>query len=83
MLTKSSRGLGCLILFALPFAAGGLVVGYLASRSLITWYEARQWVETPARILQADLEAMAHGNLERLLSRVVLMPVGREGEETW
>jgi len=56
MLTKSSRGLGCLILFALPFAAGGLVVGYLASRSLITWYEARQWVETPARILQADLE---------------------------
>ena len=32
---------------------------------------------------QADLEAMAHGNLERLLSRVVLMPVGREGEERW
>jgi len=56
MLTKSSRGLGCLILFALPFAAAGLFVGYLASRSLVTWYEARDWVETPAHILQADLE---------------------------
>ncbi|NHZ73762.1 MAG: DUF3592 domain-containing protein, partial [Nitrospirae bacterium] len=56
MLTKSSRGLGCLFLFALPFAAAGLFVGYLASRSLVTWYEARDWVETPAHILQADLE---------------------------
>ncbi|MGB5550642.1 MAG: DUF3592 domain-containing protein [Thermoanaerobaculia bacterium] len=56
MLKKSSRGLGCLILFGLPFLAGGLFVGYLASRSLVTWYEARDWVETPAHILQADLE---------------------------
>jgi hypothetical protein len=55
-LTKSGRGLGCLILFALPFAAAGLFVGYLAIRSLATWYEARDWVETPARILQTDLE---------------------------
>lgn len=55
-LTKSSRGLGCLILFALPFALAGVFVGSLAVRSLATWYEARDWVETPARILQADLE---------------------------
>ena len=53
---KSSRGLGCLVLFALPFAAAGLFVGYLATRSLATWYEARDWVEIPARILETDLE---------------------------
>jgi len=56
MLTKSSRGLGCLLLFALPFMAGGLFVGSLAVKSLFTWYEARDWIETPARILKTDLE---------------------------
>jgi hypothetical protein len=55
-LTKTSRGLGCLILFALPFALAGLFVGSLAIRSLATWYEARDWVSTPAHILQTDLE---------------------------
>jgi hypothetical protein len=55
-LTKTSRGLGCLILFALPFALAGLFVGSLAIRSLATWYEARAWVSTPAHILQTDLE---------------------------
>jgi predicted TIM-barrel fold metal-dependent hydrolase len=36
---------------------------------------------TYTRARQADLEAMAHGNLERLLARVVLEPAGQEGEE--
>lgn len=56
VLTKSNRGLGCLILFALPFAVSGLFVGYLAGGNLWTWVEAQDWVETPARILATELE---------------------------
>jgi hypothetical protein len=56
MFSKSKRGLGCLILFALPFAVGGLFTGYLAARTLWTWHQARDWVETPARILDTKLD---------------------------
>jgi hypothetical protein len=53
---KKRRGLGCLILFALPFAAGGLFVAFLAARSLVGWIEMRDWIPTPARIIHTDLE---------------------------
>ncbi len=60
-MAKKKRSLGCLILFALPFAGGGLFVAFLAARSLTGWVEARDWVETPARITHAGLE-VHHGD---------------------
>ncbi len=53
---KTSRSLGCLALFALPFAGAGLFVMFLAARMLWGWYEASTWVETPARIISTNLE---------------------------
>jgi hypothetical protein len=55
-MTKTTRGLGCLVLFALPFAGAGLFVMFLGVRMVWGWYEASSWVETPARIIQTDLE---------------------------
>lgn len=51
----SNRGLGCVILLALPFAAVGLLVGLQAARILWQWVEIREWHERPARILHAEL----------------------------
>jgi hypothetical protein len=53
---KKLLGLGCLILFALPFVGGGLFVAFLAFKGLSGWVEVADWVETPARITYADLE---------------------------
>jgi hypothetical protein len=50
-MTKTTRGLGCLVLFALPFAGAGLFVMFLAVKMLWGWYEAKAWIETPARII--------------------------------
>jgi hypothetical protein len=55
-MTKNTRGLGCLVLFALPFAGAGLFVMFLGVRMVWGWYEAQSWVETPAKILSTDLE---------------------------
>lgn len=55
--TKTARGLGCLILFALPFAIVGLVAAFLAGLMLWSWGEARDWREVTARILQVQLES--------------------------
>ena len=51
-----TKGLGCLVLFALPFALGGLAVAFMAGLRLWTWAEARGWQEVPARILEVQLE---------------------------
>jgi hypothetical protein len=52
---SSATAVGCLVLFALPFAAGGVFAGALALRQLASWLETRDWVETPARILEVEL----------------------------
>lgn len=56
--TPRSRAsaVGCLLLFGLPFALGGLFVGGLAAKALLKSFEARSWVEVPAEILSAELE---------------------------
>jgi hypothetical protein len=46
-----------LILFSLPFAGGGTLVGYLAGSMVLSWARAQSWEEVPARILAADLES--------------------------
>lgn len=53
---KSTRGFGCLFLFALPFAVVGFVVAFMAGLRLWSWAEARDWREVPARILEVELE---------------------------
>ncbi|MCB1056542.1 MAG: DUF3592 domain-containing protein [Acidobacteria bacterium] len=51
------KGMGCLILFGLPFAAVGTFMGWLIASTLWRSYEMRSWVEVPAKILEADLES--------------------------
>ncbi len=49
-------GAGCLILFALPFAAVGVVMAWIVARDLWVWRAAQSWVETPATLVAAKLE---------------------------
>jgi hypothetical protein len=53
---KKGAGFGCLILFALLFAAGGTGIGALAVHDVWLWVQSRHWVETPARLHAAKLE---------------------------
>lgn len=53
---KKKLGMGCLILFALPFAAVGAVMSVLTVRSLLYWNQVQSWTETPCTILEASLE---------------------------
>lgn len=55
-LGKGGSGAGCLALFALPFAVVGVVAGVLLVRQVGAWLDARQWVGTPATILDVELE---------------------------
>ena len=52
---------GCLVVFALPFAAVGVVMAFWLFSTLGHCIAARSWVETPARILEAHL-AVSHGS---------------------
>ncbi|HOF39568.1 MAG TPA: DUF3592 domain-containing protein [Candidatus Hydrogenedentes bacterium] len=49
-------GVGCLILFALPFIGVALFMGYLAATTVMAWHDMRHWEEVPAFILEARLE---------------------------
>ena len=55
---KSSAVLpgGCMVLFGLPFLAGGLVASVFYFSGLIDWWSARTWVETPCRIVASELK---------------------------
>ena len=48
---------GCLVLFALPFAAVGVGMAIWIARTLWQAAEARSWVETPAAITSAQLKS--------------------------
>lgn len=54
-MSDARKGLGCLVLFALPFAAAGVFLGILTVRMLWTWAETREWQEVPTRILHSEL----------------------------
>jgi hypothetical protein len=56
-LTKGGKvsGVGCLVLFSLPFAGVGTGVILWAMSGLMTWSLAQQWEEVPAYIVEADL----------------------------
>lgn len=57
MKTDSRKGLGCLVLFALPFLGFGLFAGYRISTTLWAWFQMRSWVEVPAELVSVDLES--------------------------
>jgi len=54
--TKSSKGWGCLILFALPFAAVGVVMTVMVVWDWLEYAAMQRWQEVPARIDRAELE---------------------------
>ena len=55
--TKSSRtGVGCLMLFALPFAGGGVAALIWAAVTLLDWHQASEWVPVSAAIESIDLK---------------------------
>lgn len=49
-------GSGCLLLFALPFAAIGIGMSALAFATLWEAHRLADWVEVPARVEQAELQ---------------------------
>jgi hypothetical protein len=55
-------GLGCLTLFALPFAAVGIGATYWAFRTAAEHSRMQAWVEVPAVIKQADLKGAHDGD---------------------
>jgi hypothetical protein len=52
----SRAGMGCLLLFSLPFAAGGAWMAWMTLSAVWEWRAAQLWAETPATLLQARLE---------------------------
>jgi hypothetical protein len=50
-------GSGCLILFALPFAAFGMGMGGWLVYTIFAWLSVQGWVETPARIVSTEFKA--------------------------
>ena len=53
--TNPTQSLGCLLLFAFPFALVGLGMAYLVVTDLWDWQRMRGWREVPAEVLSADL----------------------------
>jgi hypothetical protein len=53
---KSAKGMGCLALFALPFAGVGAGMAVMLAWTLADHLAMRNWEEVPAQIVQADLD---------------------------
>ena len=53
---NSTKGSWFLFLFALPFAAVGVVMLYFTLSAVWSWYVMRSWERVPAVILQVHLE---------------------------
>jgi len=54
--SSSKKGMGCFILFALPFAGVGVAMLVLLAWTLLEWSAVRRWEAVPARIVRAELE---------------------------
>jgi len=53
---SNRTGVGCLVLFALPFAAVGVGAFVWATATLLDWQAASGWVEVPAELVSVELE---------------------------
>jgi hypothetical protein len=60
-LRPTAKNFGCLMLFALPFAAGGIGIGVWQVCEFIAYFKMQSWVETPAKIVQTKLESSSGG----------------------
>lgn len=54
-MSKRALGAGCLVLFALPFAAVGAGAVGLGAWTIGQWVDARGWEQVPATLLDVDL----------------------------
>ena len=50
------QGVGCLLLFSLPFAGVGVFMAWLALSTTFEWWQMQGWVETEAQILHTSLD---------------------------
>ena len=73
---------GCLSLFGLPFFAAGLFIAWMYFSGLAGWWSARGWVETPCRIVAAELKVNrgSDSTTYRATGRFVYRWQGREYE---
>ncbi|MEM9292039.1 MAG: DUF3592 domain-containing protein [Acidobacteriota bacterium] len=53
---SNRSGFGCLLLFALPFAAAGAVTGWMVVNTVLEHREMQSWLAVEARVLEANLE---------------------------
>ena len=54
--SSSVGSIGCLCLFALPFAGVGVFMGYLTVATLVEWESMRSWVRVDAEIVSVNLQ---------------------------
>ncbi|TDI37419.1 MAG: DUF3592 domain-containing protein [Acidobacteria bacterium] len=52
---SSTKGLGCLVLFAFPFAGVGVFMSYLIGAAFLDWSAMRSWEEVPAELVSVNL----------------------------
>jgi Protein of unknown function (DUF3592) len=53
---QEKAGVGCLVLFSLPFAGVGVVMTWLMVSTVLAWHGMQSWDQAPAQILHAELE---------------------------
>ena len=52
---KSNQGIGCWVLFSIPFAGAGIFMAYLLLSVLVSWFSMRSWQAVPAKIITTEL----------------------------
>ena len=52
---SATKGIGCLVLFALPFAGVGVFMAYLIGAALLDASSMRSWEEVPAELVSVNL----------------------------
>ncbi|ABA88722.1 hypothetical protein Pcar_1476 [Syntrophotalea carbinolica DSM 2380] len=74
-----SKGIGCLLLFALPFAGAGTFVAYLLLSSLWFHFAMQKWEEVPVRILSTSLQVQrGDSNTYKVSAHYAYRFAGRE-----
>jgi hypothetical protein len=58
-MNRRSLGVGCMVLFSLPFAAVGVGMAIWLAFSIHAYLKTQSWVEVPAQILHVELVAHA------------------------